>query len=83
MMTSLQQELLTAQCKSFFDLLLVFLQRGDVRFGMSRSAVEIAEFTIGDAYIGCIRVAVYNPSDNIAWHLLLSEGITHIGQFGR
>lgn len=49
---------------------------------MARPAVEVAELAIGDTHVCRIRVTVNDPCDGITWHMMLSNGITDVHQFG-
>jgi hypothetical protein len=45
-------------------------------------AVKIAELAVRDANVGRVRVAVNDPCDGIARHMMLAHGIAHVHQFG-
>ena len=74
---ALQQELLSSQCKSLFDLLAVLLQGGYVALFMAGPAKEVAELAVGDANIGGIGIAVNDPGDHISRHMVLPEAIAN------
>jgi hypothetical protein len=79
--SSLQQQLFSAQTKGLLDFYTVFFDRGDVGFFVARSAVKIAELAVGNANVGRIRIAVNDPGDDIARHMVLADGISDVHQF--
>jgi hypothetical protein len=81
-MAPLEQQLFAAEGERFFNFYLIFLDRGDIRFLVSGSAVEITELTISDTDIRGIRIAVNNPGDHISGHMSLSQCGADVHQFG-
>jgi hypothetical protein len=49
---------------------------------MARTPVKVAKLTICNTHIGSIAVAVYDPGDHISRHMVLSDGIACIHEFG-
>jgi len=45
-------------------------------------AVEVAKLAVGDAHIGCVRVAVNDPGDGIARYMVLTHRVADVHQFG-
>jgi hypothetical protein len=81
MMAALQQQLVSAQSECLFDFYLVGFNVSDVAFFMPWSPEKITEFTVGDANIGSINVAVDLPGYFSAGHLLLSQFISNKCEF--
>ena len=83
MMPALQQQLIAAVPDGFLNFLLIGFNIGDIGIRMAGNAIEIAEFTIGNANIGGIYIPVDLPGNFSVRHLLFPQFIGHIHQFGK
>ncbi len=61
--STLQQELVAAPAKGFFDLPFVSVEIGYIGIGVAGYTIEIAELTVGDADIGRIGIEIDLPGD--------------------
>jgi hypothetical protein len=49
---------------------------------MPRPTVKIAELAVRNAYVGRVRVPVYNPGHYVPRNMVLPESVTYIYQIG-
>src|SRR5688572_18354320 len=77
MMSTLQQQLITSKPKSFLNFLFVLIYGGDIRFGVTRNPVKVAEFTVRNANICSINIPVDNPGHKIILLTLFSQFIAN------
>ncbi len=77
---ALEEELVAAEQEQFVNFFFVFLDGGGVRLGMAGAAIEVAELAIGDAHIGGVGIAVYDPGDDIVGHMMLPEAVADVHQ---
>lgn len=83
MVSSLEQQLITPVLDRFPDLLPIGVHVGDVRFRMAGDAVEIAKFTIGDADVGGVDVAIDLPGHFAMRDLFFAQLIRDMDQVGQ
>ena len=72
-MTALEEKLIPAILEGFFDLRPVGGHIGNICLGMAGDPVEIAEFAIGDTYVGGVHISVYLPGHPSVRHLNFTE----------
>src|SRR5215831_13352104 len=83
MVASLQKQLIASPSEGFLDFPFISFYVGDIGIRMARNAVEIAEFAIGNTYIGSIYISVYLPCHFPMRYLLFTQFICNKHQFGQ
>src|SRR5690606_4747734 len=83
MMAPLQQQLFTAVPECLLNFSFVGVNIGDIGLRVTGYPVEVAEFTVGNAYVGCINVSVNDPGNLAVWNLFLSQFVGNKHQFGK
>lgn len=81
-MAALQQKLIAAEAEQLVNFFFVFLNGGCVGLLVPRPAVEVAELAIGDADVGGVGVAVYDPGHYVSGYMLLPQLVGGVHQLG-
>ena len=82
MMSPLQEQLVATPGNGLLDLNPIGIHVCDIGFRVTRYAVEVAEFAVGNADIGGVDIAVDLPGYFSMGHLDLPHFIRHMHQFG-
>src|SRR5690606_14102754 len=82
MVPSLKQKLIPTVPEGFLYFSFIGFNVGNVTFLVPRPSEKVAEFAIGDAYVGRVYVAVNLPGYLTVRYLYFSQFIGHIGQLG-
>ncbi len=83
MVAALQKELFATIAEGLLYLPFVGLDAGDIALGMPGHTEEVAELAVGNAHVGGVHIAVYDPGHFAIVALGLAQLIAYEHEVGK